>query len=138
MHSKALDLITEARTWLGTPFAPQGRVKGLAADCPFLAAVAQACGIQVIDADGYSQQPTMSSLRCAIEGAGMVKVPQAEPGDIVVLKSALYPQHLALLTDVGTIIHANRSDHPRINCVIEHAYQGKWIRNTVSVYRFPE
>lgn len=137
MHPKALEIIAEARTWLGTPFVPQGRIKGVAADCPFLVAVANACGIHVDDHEGYIQQPTMCSLRRIIESR-VKRVAIAEPGDVLMLKIDQYPQHLALLTEKQTIIHASRSNHKRINCVIEHAYQGKWVRNTVACYRFPE
>lgn len=35
-------LVREARTWLGTPYAPYGRTKGTGADCIFLEEVARA------------------------------------------------------------------------------------------------
>jgi hypothetical protein len=118
-------LITEARTWLGTPFAHQGRIKGQASDCVGMGlCVAQIFGLQdklgrPLDAKSggldYSAQP-MSDL--VLEGCKErlheISPADMREGDVLCLRSGAAACHTALVTRMyeGTpneclgIIHA--------------------------------
>jgi cell wall-associated NlpC family hydrolase len=107
----------EARTWLGTPFAPGAAVKGAGCDCAGLAgALATFCGIAVPARVGLTLGQALT-----LSLAPRVGAPQ--PGDIVLL--AREPggtgEHAALLTGSGTLIHAHWSQG-----VVENRY-GRWF-----------
>lgn len=128
-----MDVVTEARTWLKTPFMHQGRVKGRAVDCAGLVVgVAQALGLPVLDMYGYSRTPHGDTLRQQLE-AQTVKVPSAHPGDIYLMRFEREPQHLGIASDIG-LIHAFSS----VGMVVEHALDAKWQKRVVAIYRFKE
>lgn len=128
-----MDVVSEARTWLLTPFQHQGRVKGRAVDCAGLVVgVAQVLGLAVSDRAGYSRTPHADILRQHLD-AQMVQVAAAEPGDIYLMRFERDPQHLGIASDIG-IIHAFSA----VGMVVEHAIDAKWARRVVAVYRFME
>lgn len=137
MHSKALQIVAEARKWLGTPFMHQCRQMGVGVDCGGLIyCIGNVLGLPVFDVKNYSRQPD-GSLRHVLESQ-CAKVKRAEPGDILIMVPDKQWQHIALLTFDDTVIHANQSRSSRINKVIEHRYAEKWKHLTVAAYRLPE
>lgn len=128
-----MDVVREARTWLKTPFAHQGRVKGRAVDCAGLVVgVSRALGWPVADVYGYASTPHGDTLRQQLE-AQAVRVTAAEPGDIYLMRFEREPQHLGIASDIG-IIHA----YSAVGMVVEHALDCRWQRRVVAVYRFKE
>ena len=96
-------VIAAARACLGTRFRLHGRsTDGL--DCIGLAAIA--FGKHGIPA-GYAMRGGDSGrIAAAIEGFGLVPVPDARPADLLLLRAGPHQLHLAILTDRG-FIHAD-------------------------------
>lgn len=133
----AADIIGYARECMGTPFAHQGRVPGLALDCAGLCVhVAQRLGYQPKDVIGYSAQPSPGSLESALADqlcvTRVAETPAArQAGDVLLMRFRANPQHLAIFTGEN-IIHS----YSTVGKVVEHRLDGKWESRIVAVYRF--
>ncbi|WP_080420477.1 C40 family peptidase [Burkholderia ubonensis] len=117
------EIVDEARSWLGTRWCHQGRLKGVAVDCAGLVVcVARACGLEVRDVEGYSRRPDGSLLDIVRDQTLAVMPGHEDAGDVVIFQWNNDPYHLALLTGKNSIIHAyavNRS-------VVEHNLDDRW------------
>jgi hypothetical protein len=110
-------IVTEARTWLGTPFHHQGRVRGVGVDCiGVIGCSAVTCGV-----DGaaewmsdpamhnYSPQPDPRLLLAACDKyLDRIAVSEAGLADILIMAFAGEPMHFALISRVAPmyVIHA--------------------------------
>ncbi len=141
-------IIHEARSWIGTRFVHQGRVKKTASskggcDCiGLVVGVAANLGIKChgqpianIDNTGYSKIPDGLSLKKALdEYLTPIPIDMARPGDILLMKINKYPQHVAF---IGDYCHSGLS---LIHCyiqsrgVVEHALDGYWRDRIVGAY----
>ncbi len=104
-------VIAEARSWLGTPFHHQGRLKGVGVDCgQLLAAVYEAgCGMAPMDFGFYprdwfnhaSDERYMEQVasRC-------MAVEKPLPGDIALFRIGRAYAHGAIVIEWPTVIHA--------------------------------
>lgn len=157
--SRRLNIVAEARSWVGTPFRHQARVKGHAVDCAnLIIGVGEACDELWLDPalwrrfQNYGRLPNprrmaeaMAAFLCPIDlgpwpptdvhmlaGAGHVW-----PGDVVWLQwRDDLPMHLAILGDDPgrlTIIHALYD----IGKCVEHGYVAEWPGRAHSWWRFP-
>ncbi len=140
----ASEVIAGARQFLGVRFAHQGRsAAGL--DClGLLLVTAQACGIRLEeqpvtahDVRNYGARPDTAFLQQRLmRFLRPVEVPQV--GDVLLLKIAHSPQHLALVSDYPVagelgMIHA----YAVARKVVEHRYDAHWRAVTHGVYRLP-
>ncbi len=153
---KRSQIINEARTWLGTPFHHQGRVKGVGVDCiGLIIGVGRAVGTlpETFDATGYGREPHNHSLpkgmvkhltiKCSViedvEGCGCGKkhkyaeLDRARHGDILLFRFLREPQHVGFYTRDNTIIHAYDGSE---KCV-EHRLDDKWKKRVVAIYEWP-
>jgi cell wall-associated NlpC family hydrolase len=127
------DIVAEARTWVGTPFKHQGRLKGIGADCGGLVLrVGQALGLLAYDvAPTYGRQPSGNDMRriCAelFEWRGAVW----EPGDILLLAFTGEPQHVGIASDIG-IIHV----YAQVRRCVEHRLDAEWRARVRGVYAY--
>lgn len=129
------DIVREARRYVGTPFAHQGRQLGRGIDCAgVVVCVARTLGLSDYDADGYGREPQGELLRHILDEQ-MVQVPVAEiaPGDVLLMRFDRYPQHLAVVTDYG-VVHA----YETVGRCVEHRLDDKWRRRIVAAYRFAD
>ncbi len=114
------DVVAAARRHLGTAWAHQGRLPGVALDCAGLViVVARELGLvgPEWDVNGYRPQPDGSML--AICDAMMQRIDEIELGAVVVLATAREPQHLGIVGDYvhggWSIVHAcNAARPPRV------------------------
>lgn len=130
----ALDIVGEARTWLGTPFALHQRVKGKAGgvDCVgLIEEVGAALGLLARGRRDYSLWDTDLLDRLAermdrIEGEG-------EPGDVLAfhVTGATTPRHVAIRTDYG-ILHT----YELVGRVVEHGLSHGWRSRIAGAWRF--
>lgn len=133
-------IIAEARTWLGTPWHHQACVKGVGADCTgVVRGVGNALGLMRYDDKaedtkayrGYGRAPIP---RLVVQGLDQFldRVPRAEagPGDVLLLR-APEPQHLAIVTDADSMIHATNA-----RGVVETPLPEGWRRQCVGVWRY--
>jgi len=127
------DILTVARSCIDTPFKHQGRIPGLALDCAgLLIAVAQYLGVEYIDIDGYSRNPSNGLLEMALDlQPCLERVAVKQTGDVLLMRFGGDPQHLAIL-DGETIIHA----YSVVGKVCRHQLTEQWARRIVRVYRF--
>jgi NlpC/P60 family putative phage cell wall peptidase len=105
-------IVAEARTWIGTPFHHQGRVKGAGVDCLMLLAEVfeRAGAAQHVDPPFYV--PDWHMHRDAeryLEGLlGYAREIEArpQPGDIALFRFGRTFSHGAIVTDWPRLIHA--------------------------------
>lgn len=130
-----------ARSYLGTPFHHQGRLRGVGVDCVGLVlCVARELGVvpQGWDVPGYSRHPDgVELVRHLTER--MDAVPDAmRPGDVVLVAFARHPQHVGIVGDYRhgglSLIHA---DGLRGH-VIETRLMFTAAMRYVAAYRFRE
>jgi len=135
MMVSAAEVLAAARSMIDTPFHHQGRQPGVGLDCAGLIVCAfAAVGIEVRDRAGYSRQPFPGNMSAALsENAELVRG-ELQPADVLWLRFD-EPQHLAFLTDRGTIIHALYTR----GAVCEHRFAAAWRHGRlVSAWRHPE
>ncbi len=126
-------IVAQARTWLGTPFHHQGRVKGVGVDCAgLILGVAAELGVSIEDRRGYGRQPDSDELilLCRREAAE-IRSSEARPGDFYLMALKGRPQHLAIATDKG-VIHALAPQRR----VVEHRLDRYWASCITSAFAF--
>lgn len=132
-------VVLEARTWIGTPWKHQGRLKGVAVDCiGLVGGVAIALGLSGAaewaanpNFHNYGRQPD-PELLC--KGCELLLDPidVAEPGDVLVMRFVREPQHFALMSGYAHVIHA----YAQARKVVENRLDEKWQSRIVSAWRF--
>lgn len=132
----AAEIIAAAREQVDvrTRFQHQARQPGLALDCVGLLIHAfGAAGLAVTDERGYARAPDPAVMRARLESLcdRVGKGEPWQPADILWIRIVHEPQHLALLTDSGSIIHAYSS----VGRVVEHGLDARWCRRVEVVYR---
>ena len=127
----AQQIIDCARTYLGTPFHHQGRLKGVGVDCIGLV-VGVAQTLELIDDKGI---PLAS-----FDHADYPPTPAGEyqPADILLFRFHQDPQHVGIVSQLPDgelgIIHCYAS----IGKVVEHRLNDTWKRLIVAAFRFPQ
>ncbi|KWI90202.1 hypothetical protein WM08_15210 [Burkholderia ubonensis] len=125
-------VVDEARTWLGTRWQHQGRLRGVGVDCAGLVVcVMRAVGADVADVEGYTRRPDGSLLD--IVRARSLPADVAAAGDVAVFAWDSDPCHLAIMTGPGSIIHAFAPSR----MVVEHDLDDRWRAALVCVRRVP-
>ncbi len=138
-------IVTQARTWLGTPFHHQARLKGKGCDClGLIIGVVDELGL--VDSRGqplagydevtYSKEPDgaylLLKLTALLDEAPLA---QAQPGDLALFTVRDNPQHLAFLTDYENtlgMIHC----YAQARRVVEHRLDDDWKQRLVKVFRW--
>lgn len=141
----ATDIVSQARTWLGTPFHHQARLKKKGCDClGLIVGVVDELGLKdrngqplaAYDEVTYSAEPDGAYLTQKLTGLlDEVALEDAQPGDLVLFNVRDNPQHLAILTDYeGTLgmIHC----YLRTRGVVEHRLDDDWKRRISKVFRW--
>jgi cell wall-associated NlpC family hydrolase len=144
-------IVAQARTWLGTKYHHQGRLKkserGLGGvDCiGLIIGVIDELGIQdgagnsltKADETNYSMYPEQGRLVASIK-QHLRGVPKDKMriGDVLLFKTFKDPQHVGFLSDYASgcfgIIHCNSS----AGKVVEQPISEAWAKMTTHVYRF--
>ena len=133
--------ISEARSWLGTPWRHQASVKGVGCDCAGLVrGVGNALGAmdcregtpQAAEFEGYGRAPEPRRMVKALDRF-MDRRPRgtSQPGDVLLMRFDRDPQHLAILTDEETIVHALLRDG-----VVEHRLSPDWRARVVAAWGY--
>lgn len=127
------DIVSIARSYIGTPFHHQGRQKGRGIDCVgLLVCVMRECGLNVEDQANYNGLIDAGLLRLKLE-LHLIEITtyQVLSGDVYLLRIGRNPQHIGIVSDVG-IIHT----HQNAGRVVETNMTG-WEKRIVSAYKFP-
>lgn len=129
-------IVAEARTWLGTKFRHQGRVKGVGVDCAGVAVgVAQVCGLDWTDVKGYPRVPANGQFQAAVESAtDPIELADVQPGDLMTFRWRDEPQHIAIVSQLDPIrlIHAWEG----IGRCVENDLDATWRARLVSCRRY--
>lgn len=134
-------LVSEARSWLGTPWVHQGRRKGEGVDCVgFVVEAAKAAGVLEVDeAASYKRRPDGVTLRGKLAAhLEAIRTTEIRPGDVVLLRTTgVIDDHVALVVDhpqrgLG-LIHA----YLPMKKVVEHGLDAQWRGRIIAAYRIP-
>lgn len=139
-------IVEVARSYLGTPFAHQGRMPGVGLDCAgVVIAIARELGMVAPDFDitGYGRTPDGKSLVgwCREH---MTEIPKAEmrPGDVLCVAWENIPHHLAVLVDYKygglAIVHSIDQRGKKRGQVVEHRLVFSDRLKFVAAFRMPE
>lgn len=127
-----MEIVDKAREYLGVRWQHQGRTQnGL--DCIGLVVrVAHDLDLFRADASNYDRRSPdgVALMRGLQENLDQHDQPWL-PGDVLLMRFSLIPQHVALVTDLG-IIHA----YARIGKVVEHSLDARWSAGIVTGYSF--
>lgn len=129
------EIVTAARSCLGTPFRHQGRLVGVALDCAGLVVhVARTVGVESTDLVGYGPGPLNGALEAhmnAQECLERVSKSDMQSGDILLMRFTKEPQHLAICTGEN-MVHA----YADVGRCVEHRIDNRWNSRIVMIYRF--
>ncbi len=132
-------IVAEARTWIGTRFVHQARLKGHGCDCAGLVVgVCKALGLSDFDKADYSRIPDgIMMRRICEETMTAIAFTDVQPGDVLLFHFGSHPQHLGIVGDYLhgglSIIHAYAPSHK----VVETRLDEVWISRIVAAYRLP-
>jgi len=129
----ANQVVSQAQTWLGTPWHHQARLKGVGVDClGLIVGVCNELEIPVQDYQQYDRFPDGYHLAKELERQLIKKNSQPSPGDIMLFRISRMPQHLAICTPMG-LIHA----HQGVMKVVETSMPNHWDTHILGVYQLP-
>jgi hypothetical protein len=128
------DVVRQARTWLGTPFRHQGRLKGTGTDCAgLIIGVARELGLSDFDTADYCRQPDDEMLeRLCRQQMRALDRDEVGQGDVWLIAVKDRRQHLAFATDHG-ILHA----YALLRRVVEHRIDEGWRSRLLAGFRLP-
>lgn len=130
------DIITAARTYIGTPFEWHQRLKGCGIDCPGLViCVGREVGVLAPDFDyqNYGNYPR-NVIDLMGTYADVIALADLQPGDMAVFKLRVDPTHIAFLSNFGDhqgLIHASLK-----NGVVEHIFDLPWQSRLIGAFRY--
>jgi cell wall-associated NlpC family hydrolase len=129
--SQRMMMVAAARNCLGTPFHHQGRTPMAGLDCIGLVIVAlRAIGWPITDCQDYAVRPDGKSLLAALEAHGGIATSWPRAGDILLFRYDDQPQHVAMQTDEGHMIHA----FAPARGVVETSIDTYWRRRLIGIY----
>lgn len=156
MNDIASIIITQARTWLGTPFHHQARLKGVGCDClGLVVGVVDELGLkdkhgQLLcwyDEIAYSKEPDGAYLTQKLTDL-LEEVQVTQAGDLALFAVRDNPQHLAIITDypcagVGRAVSAKEIGglgmihaYAPARRVVEHRLDDDWNSRLVKLFRW--
>jgi cell wall-associated NlpC family hydrolase len=109
MSATRADVVACARTWIGTTFEHQQRMKGVGVDCVGLViGVARELGLigPSVDVHGYPRVPDGRLLKQCDEHMRRVSREAMQPGDVIAVTFDVEPMHLGI---VGDYVHGGLS-----------------------------
>jgi hypothetical protein len=130
------DIIAEARSWTGTPWRHQGRLKGIATDCVgFAIMVPVALGLMPAEAaliTRYSRHPDPELLKKYLREYCDLTDRLIGGNLLLLCRRRNIPQHVAILTSSSSMIHA--IDERR--GVREHGLDQRWRSAIAGIYSY--
>jgi cell wall-associated NlpC family hydrolase len=135
-----MDIVTEARGWLGVRWLHQGRTRE-GVDCAGLViGVAKACRNSTFDTSDYARQATDETmLALCRELLQPVEKADLQPGDVLVMAFE-NQRHIGIVGDYPypgelSLIHAYALSPHR---VVEVRLDSVWMSRVIGCFRFPE
>lgn len=133
------EVVAEARSWIGTPFVHQARIKGIGVDCIGLVTqTAKATGLLDVDATDYSRTPDPTRMREGLtRHLDAVPFKELQPADVIWFRVISEPQHVGLVSEVTPklrMVHAY--SRKRLNQCVEQDVDGFWRSRIIGCFRF--
>lgn len=141
MSNLAERIVEEARSWKGTRFQHQGRIKGKGVDCAgFVALVAANVGLSDVEIP-YDYKPREDGfvmLKLLKDHMTFVPTEEIQPGDVLALcdealREPSIPRHLVIVSEITPhttyIVHASEAG------VREHRINEHWRSRIHSCWR---
>jgi NlpC/P60 family putative phage cell wall peptidase len=126
------EIVAQARTWVGTPWHHQGRLKHAGVDCiGLIVGVCNELGLLVEDRTDYARFPDGRSLEQELSRQ-LVPAGAPLPGDVILFSISRLPQHVGFSSPVG-LIHA----HQGSKTVVETVLSERWKSRIVGVFTLP-
>lgn len=144
-------VVAQARTWLGTKYHHQGRLKKSTTHTGGVDCIGLVIGIinelKICDSRGfclskydstnYSMSPQTTKLAEILgDHLELVSIAKIKAGDILLFKFWQNPQHVGIVSDYPTgglgLIHCNSSS----GCVLEQPLSDSWKKMITHAYRF--
>ncbi len=127
-------IIAVARTYIGTPYHHQGRQPQIGLDCLGVVVCAlRACGYSVNDQTDYTQSPNGAHMLASIRAHAVGERPRHYPpqaGDLLLFRFNQQPQHCALATGDGQMIHAYAPQ----GSVVESRLSASWQSRLLHIF----
>ncbi len=137
-EQRLMRVVKQARLLVGTKFAPHGRNPGAALDCGGVVCAYEKAGFRMKDGHDYLLVPSAHSLLRMLRANGrQIGLSDAVPGCTVALwlTQRTRPQHLAVLTERGTMIHCTSPSLEQIVSRLRSSFDtggGKFIEESLS------
>lgn len=145
--NQANDIVAQARSWIGTPFHHQARLKKVGCDCLGLIVgvvdeleLKDKNGVQLAAYDEvtYSKEPDGDYLiQKLVDVLAEIPPEEMRAGDLALFKVRENPQHLAILTDYEGGLGMIHSFAPARR-VVEHRLDDDWRARLVKVFRWQQ
>ncbi len=132
------EIVACARTWLGTRWQHQQRLKGEACDCAglIIGVVRELFHIDV-EVPNYGREPHNDMMRTLCDRYLVrASVDAFLPGDVLLMTWDSEPHHMAIASTVDGqpgLIHA----YAQMRKVVEHNFDPKWRKRVIGAYSFP-
>lgn len=144
------EVVAEARSWIGTKFQHQARMKGVATDCGgFIGGVCINVGIvdelfwerEFRRYAGYGRVPKNGVLESIChEFMTPIAIADAQAADVVLMRFTGDPQHLAFLAPYVhgglSVVHAWSRRRP-VAGVVEHGFDAAWQSRVTEAFALP-
>ena len=145
--NQANNIVAQARSWIGTPFHHQARLKKIGCDCLGLI-VGVVDELELKDKNGvklaaydevtYSKEPDGEYLiQKLVDVLAEIAPEEMRAGDLALFKVRENPQHLAILTDYEGGLGMIHSFAPARR-VVEHRLDDDWRARLVKVFRWQQ
>src|ERR1041385_6391166 len=106
-------IVAVAQTWMGTPYHPGGRIKGVGCDCgTLIAGVYENAGviphmeITPYPPDWHKNRKSEEYIAYILRHGHLVDVASKKPGDVGLWKFGLVRSHGAIIVEWPLVIHA--------------------------------
>ncbi|HJT63066.1 MAG TPA: peptidase P60 [Burkholderiales bacterium] len=132
-------LVAEARAWLGTPFAHQQGVRGVATDCVgVVAGVPRALGLYTdIAIAPYGAQPDEARMRTELEThLDCVAFRDLRPADLLWFRSDVRRRHLGIVTGIDPVVFLHAFNRKDIARVVETRLDEFWRSRVSGCFRY--
>jgi NlpC/P60 family putative phage cell wall peptidase len=131
-----LDIVREARSYIGSPYHHQGRSKQFGVDClGVVVGISKTFELFDHDFPGYSHYMNDTLLESELgKCLTRIDLDVCQPGDVVTfwISKPGVARHVGILSPAG-IVHT----YANIKRVTEHRLGDSWLKRINGVFRFP-
>jgi len=132
-------IAAEARTWVGTPFRHQARLKGVGVDC---AGVVEHVGktlgvVPNVKIMPYKMSPNSKAMRAELcKFLDQITFSQVELGDVLWFRIDVEGQHLGVVTGMEPMQMVHAFGREKVMKCIEQRVEGFWKQRLVGCFRY--